>query len=136
MPRGELCEFGGGLFRTACGREAVSECVYCGRPFCEWHGERGPDFADVCSRRACRAKQRDLAEHLAWRERSRAANATAVCAQEQCQERMRHECSQCRLQFCAEHVSEASVVSRRTEPPRRVLAVVCSHCLQRRKLWD
>lgn len=132
---GGTCSHGGGLFRRACGRESISECVYCGRPFCDAHGTLGPEHADVCARRTCRAKQADLAAHLEWRERVRPANAVSVCAQQGCSERMIHECSQCRLMFCAEHVKEKNVLSRRTDPPTRVLAVVCGHCATRRKVW-
>ena len=53
-----ICEHGGGLFRSVCGREAVAECVYCGKPFCETHGEKGPDFTDVCDRKNCQVELR------------------------------------------------------------------------------
>jgi len=131
----QSCEFGGGLFRPSCGREAVAECVYCGQPFCADHGERGPDYTDACNRKSCAAKARDVADHLDWKRRSEPANRISVCAHQGCQERMHHACSRCRLLFCAAHVSEQTVLNRRTQPPRKELALVCVHCRERRKLW-
>ena len=137
-----------GLLRRACGRPAMARCVYCGRAFCSAHGERGPDYADACSRKSCRAKVRDLSEHMQWKTRVSESNRASVCAHEQCEERMRHRCSRCLLMFCDEHVREMRV---ETQPrtgtgpaagatggvaasaPR---ALVCEHCRERRKLWD
>lgn len=130
------CETGGGLFRPSCGREAVAVCVYCGRAFCDEHGKRGEDFADVCSRSDCRAKQRDLDAHREWRERMQAANAVSVCAQEGCTERMRYPCYRCRLTFCELHLHERNVVDRTKDPPVKLRALICEHCHDRRKIWD
>lgn len=136
IAEGETCAYGGGFLRRGCGRPALSTCVYCAEAFCERHGERGPDYEDVCSRSVCQRKRDDVAAHNAWRGRQMAANQLSMCANEQCQERMRHECSQCRLRFCAEHVSERHITSRVTMPPTRVLALLCDHCASRRDLWD
>lgn len=130
------CTFGGGLFRRACGAPARYACVYCGQPFCEQHGDRGVDFTDVCHRRQCQAKVEDLAVHLQWKRDAGRFNEVAVCANEGCNERMRHQCSQCRLLFCVEHLEERQVTSRLTDPPSRILVVICEHCKARRQLWD
>jgi len=132
----EPCTFGGGVLRRACGQPATFVCVYCGAPFCERHGERGADYADSCYRKRCREKKADLDAHLEWKRTALAANQVSVCADEACRERMRHQCSQCKLLFCAEHLEERHVTSRLTDPPSRILVVICSHCKERRAIWD
>ncbi|MBM4414867.1 MAG: hypothetical protein FJ035_01035 [Chloroflexi bacterium] len=134
----EPCDYGGRFWRAGCGCQAVAECVYCGHPFCEAHGDCGlaPDFTAACHRRACRAKVADLAAHLAWRQRQQVANNVSQCAAEGCGERRQHACSRCRLLFCAAHVHERTVLNRLTTPARRELALVCEHCHERSKLWD
>ena len=125
-----------GFLRRDCGRVAVTACVYCGEPFCENHGVRGPDYLDVCRRSACVAKLEDLQQHLAWRAQVSNANRVSVCAALDCSERMRHACSQCRLLFCEAHVSEHDVKDTRVLPARKVRTLVCEHCLERRKIWE
>lgn len=130
-----LCEHGGGLLRRTCGREALADCVYCGKPFCEAHGEQGPDYTNVCDRKACMVKRQDVQEHLQWKQRVYNANRISICAHEGCEDRMHHVCSRCKIMFCAAHVREETVVIRGTRPPRRELTVVCFHCRDRRRLW-
>ncbi len=132
----EPCDYGGRFWRAGCGREAVAECVYCGRPFCAAHGDRGPDYTDACHRRVCRTKLADVAAHQDWRQRMQVANAVGLCAEDGCAERSQHACSRCRLHFCIAHVHERTVLNRLTTPARRELALVCAHCHERRKLWD
>lgn len=110
--------------------------MYCGRAFCLDHGTRGEDFTEVCDRMTCRTKARDVLAHQEWRREHAHANRSARCAHDACEERMRHECSQCRLSFCEEHVQQRSVTSHLTTPPQRVLVAMCVHCSARRKLWD
>lgn len=129
------CQHGGGLLRGTCGRTAVAECVYCGRAFCAAHGEQGPDFTNVCDRKTCVAKQRDVEEHLDWKRRVYNANRISLCAHEECEERMHHVCSRCRLLFCDAHVRDLLVMNRAVRPPRRELTVICFHCRDRRRLW-
>jgi hypothetical protein len=131
-----VCEHSDGLFRGSCGRAAVAECVYCGKPFCEQHGEQGEDFTNVCDRKVCQAKLRDVNEHQAWKRRMLEFNRVSVCAHEGCDERMHHICSKCRLLFCAGHVREQLITNRQSDPPRREMVVICVHCRERRKLWD
>lgn len=131
----ETCTLGGGLLRRACGAVAIAACVYCGEPFCADHGERGPDYTDVCARRECVAKQRDVESHIEWRHTMQAANDVSVCAAEACEDRMRHQCARCRLLFCSEHVKEVDAVDSSTYPAQRSRALVCEHCAARQKIW-
>jgi hypothetical protein len=130
------CTHGGGLFRRSCGSEATGRCVYCGEPFCDEHGSFGDDFLEVCTRKACRAKLRDVEEHQAYIERVRVDNETSVCAQPGCSERMQHTCQRCNLLFCDSHLRPRQVLERRHDPPRRVTLLLCRHCESRRSLWD
>ena len=130
------CGVSGGLFRSGCERPAVASCVYCGQSFCEQHGERGPDYTDTCSRRPCRAKRRDVAEHLAWKQRVYQSNSVSVCAREDCPQRMRHQCSSCRLMFCDEHVETVRMDPYGGRKTRELQIAVCDHCRKRRKLWS
>ena len=130
------CTYPLGWLRQACGREAITACVYCGEAFCANHGVRGADYQDVCKRRSCAAKLADLQAHLAWRGLSANSNRVSICAEPECAERMRHACSQCRLLFCEEHVREHDVKDTRVLPARKVRSLVCAHCLGRRKIWE
>lgn len=132
----QSCEFGSGFLRRGCGRDAVTDCVYCGRPFCEQHGERAEDYMDVCAARRCSEKLRDVRAHAQWRQRMSDSNRVSVCASEHCAERMHNQCSRCRLVFCPDHVREREVSDHSTQPPTKVLAIVCDHCVARRRLWD
>lgn len=129
------CTYGGGFLRRGCGREAVTDCVYCGRPFCGEHGERGDQYMDVCARKHCRRKREDLDAHTVWRARVETANRVSVCADETCEARMRHACSRCTLLFCAEHVREMRVRDTTRQPAVEVKGLVCAHCADRRKIW-
>ncbi|MDA1062416.1 MAG: hypothetical protein O2895_05875 [Chloroflexi bacterium] len=131
----ENCTFGGGFLRSGCGREAVTDCVYCGRPFCAEHGERAAQYMDVCARKGCHNKLRDLEAHDAWKARVADANRVSVCAQEDCSARLHHQCSRCHLLFCGEHVREMRVRDTTRMPAMEVRGLVCEHCAQRRKLW-
>ena len=125
------------MFRRTCGRAAIAECVYCGKPFCEAHGHQGPDFTYVCDRKVCRAKFQDVLDHLEWKRRVAEANRVSICAHEGCDERMRHVCSRCRLLFCVQHIAEHAVVTQSAlGPPHKEMTVICFHCRERRKLWD
>ncbi len=98
------CKFGSSFLRRGCGREAVSDCVYCTRPFCDTHGERSEDYTHVCAGRRCREKLVRLREHTEWRSRVAGSNQRNECAIERCSERMGYSCMRCRLLFCREHV--------------------------------
>ena len=135
MTTSQQCTYGGGFLRRGCGRAAVTDCVYCARPFCDEHGERLPQYMDVCARKGCQRKRDDLDAHTAWKERAEPANRVSVCADEDCDTRMRHQCSRCRLLFCADHVREMRVRDTTRNPPADVKAAVCTHCARRRKIW-
>ena len=136
IPSGERCSSRLGLFGPACGLTAIALCVYCGEPFCDQHGERHSDYADVCSRRRCRAKYFDVHAHHESIEQRRGANRVAVCAHEGCQERLRHRCARCLLDFCAEHISERDVSNPDGSVRGKIRMVICDHCHDRRKLWS
>ena len=110
--RAQGCKFGSSFLRRGCGRRAVSECVYCTRPFCDAHGERGEDYMHVCAGRRCRARFEDLREQTEWRARVAASNTRNECAIEGCQERMGPGCARCRLQFCQDHVRPPDIRDR------------------------
>ena len=128
------CRISLGMFRGACDRPAVARCVYCGRPFCAEHGERGADHADSCSRRRCRAKRKDIAAHLEWKRRVSDSNRAAVCAHEGCGNRARRQCSRCDLLFCEQHVKDLRVAQSGVGG-RDQRASLCEHCSGRLKLW-
>ena len=131
----QTCAYGNGFLRRGCGRQAVTDCVYCARPFCEGHGKRADDYMDVCARKRCREKLQDMRAHKEWRERVEVSNRISVCANEECGARLRHECSRCRLLFCEEHVKEQRVKDNSQQPAPEVLALICAHCSGRRKIW-
>ena len=136
MRTDQTCGFGARFMRRGCGRQAVSDCVYCARAFCAEHGERGEHYMDVCSRKRCREKLRDLRAHEEWRARVEGSNRISVCAFESCDSRLRHQCSRCQMLFCAEHVKEQRIRDNSQQPSIEVLALICRHCAERRKTWD
>ena len=110
--RARSCRYGSSFLRRGCGREAVSECVYCTRPFCDRHGERGEDYTHVCAGRRCREKLANLREQTKWRARVAKSNERNQCAIEGCFERMGPGCSRCRLLFCQKHVRTPDIRDR------------------------
>ena len=130
------CTMGGGFLRRACGASPAGQCVYCGAPFCDRHGELAADYHEVCARPTCRAKFEDVALHRAWVEEHSTPNTYSICAEEQCTERMQHVCQRCQLRYCDAHLKPANVTEQRYDPPRRVVLMLCAHCVSRRKLWD
>ncbi len=130
------CTHGGGFLRRACGAQPVGQCVYCGQPFCDRHGDLWPEFHEVCARPACQAKYADVQQHRTWIEEHRGFNRVSVCAEDECQERMQHSCQRCQLRFCDEHLHVRQVMERRESPPREVSLLLCAHCTVRRRIWD
>ena len=130
------CTMGGGFLRRACGNVANGRCVYCGEPFCHDHGSFGDQFLEVCSRKSCRVKLKDVEDHKQHVARVRVDNSVAVCAHPGCQERMQHSCQRCELVFCDEHLRPRQVLERRQDPPRKVTLLLCRHCEGRRSIWD
>lgn len=136
MPIATTCEHPEGFLRGSCGATAIAECVYCGKAFCERHGELGADYTNVCDRKTCVAKVRDVEAHVSWKLRVVVSNSVSVCAHDGCEDRMRHLCSRCQLMFCMSHVAEHTVVNRNVHPVRREIVIMCVHCRERRRLWD
>ena len=129
------CAFGGSFLRRGCGREAVTDCVYCARPFCEAHGERADHYMDVCAGKRCQQKLRDVSAHEEWKARVESSNLVSVCAEESCESRVAHQCSRCHVLFCELHVKERRVKDTQRQPAIEVVAAVCAHCYERRKIW-
>ena len=130
------CTTGGGFLRRGCTRPASGRCVYCGEPFCDVHGEFGDNYLEVCGRKSCRAKLRDIESHHEYVERVRIHNSVSVCAHPACEDRMQHTCQRCSLLFCNAHLRPRQVIERRHEPPRKLTLLLCRHCEGRRSLWD
>lgn len=53
-----------------------------------------------------------MREQTQWRARVATSNRRNECAIERCAERMRHQCSRCRLLFCGEHVRPPDIRDR------------------------
>ena len=137
LPPEGSCSLTIGLLRRPCEHPAIATCVYCGRGFCAQHGERGRDYTDTCSRKACRTKFLDVMAHQEWKQANYKSNKVSVCAREECSQRMRHQCSRCRLMFCDEHVEDFRVERNpRTATVRLTRALICEHCRSRRRLWE
>ncbi|MEX2446445.1 MAG: hypothetical protein WD734_03820 [Dehalococcoidia bacterium] len=130
------CTLGGGFLRRACGKEPVGQCVYCGAPFCNEHGEHGEDYHEICARPVCQAKYQDVRDHREWIEAHRYRNATSLCGEDGCEERMQHSCQRCRLRFCELHLQMRPVIERRPSGTEKVMLMLCVHCGERRRLWD
>lgn len=131
------CTFGGGLLRRGCGAEPSGQCVYCGEPFCAEHGEHGEDYHEVCMRSNCQEKYRDVHDHQAWIRQQRPLNDMSMCADDSCGERMLHACQRCDLRFCAEHVQRKEISEHTLfEGKKRVMLLLCTHCAERRRIWD
>jgi len=130
------CTSGGGFLRRACGADPVGQCVYCGAPFCANHGVLGVDHHEVCSRSSCRAKYLDLLAHQAWLVEHRPRNASSMCAEDACENRLEHQCQRCQLRFCEAHLKAGTVTERRVDPPVRIQLMLCPHCTARRRIWD
>lgn len=130
------CASGGGFLRHACVADPVGQCVYCGAPFCANHGVLGVDHHEVCSRSSCRAKYLDLLAHQAWLVEHRPRNASSMCAEDACENRLEHQCQRCQLRFCEAHLKAGTVTERRVDPPVRIQLMLCPHCTARRRIWD
>lgn len=130
------CTSGGGLFRKACGRPATGQCVYCGEPFCDRHGEHGEEYHEVCDRKACLAKYADVRQHKRWVQAHAHWNRDGLCAEDACESRMEHACERCRLRFCPEHLRLKSVIEEQGTRRRKRTLLLCPHCRERRKIWD
>jgi len=127
MP-GAICQIKSVL--TACGAGAIAQCVYCGRTFCPKHGEVMEDGYEVCTRKACSTKKRDLVVHLTYKNAVLERNLQSLCGIEICETQLQVQCNRCKGYFCIIHTQPW--LETITEKPERT----CGHCLGRRSIWD
>ena len=118
-------------FRT-CGKPGMAVCQYCGRSFCDEHGERLEDGQEICDDNNCAAKRDDLVRYFAYREEAERRNEEQLCGQTECGSGPQIACAKCRASFCAEHVRDRDFEQRDGTPGR---GPVCDYCEKRRKIW-
>ena len=84
----------------------IGICVYCGRRFCNSHGERLPDLSEVCNRDVCVAKKLDVAAHLLYKEAAMDRNRSEgrPCGIEVCVSVFEAQCMRCKAYFCRVHI--------------------------------
>ncbi len=116
----------------ACGRKGIALCQYCGRSFCDEHGDQLDDGQEICHQATCRKKKEDLTRHFEFKEAVSILNAEERCGRESCSQGPQSQCSKCRGLFCLDHLTERNVEMRDGTVTR---ASVCDHCHKRRKLW-
>jgi hypothetical protein len=129
------CEIHGRFSR--CKETPVGICVWCGRRFCDKHGERMPDGSEVCAREVCVAKKHDVAALLVYKEAAMDRNRGdgRPCGIEACISVFEVQCSRCRAYFCRIHIEVHEDTVTEDGMPFRRPVPLCSHCWQRRPLW-
>jgi predicted nucleic acid binding AN1-type Zn finger protein len=127
------CAVKGGLFR--CREAAAGVCVYCGRPFCARHGVFLAEGEQVCARKFCVAKRRDLDRHLVYKQDVLNLNRQRQCGITGCGASFSDQCSRCKGYFCGRHLDarDDPVMENGVKVPR--MASMCSHCWRRRPIW-
>lgn len=115
---------------TNCGAKASAMCVYCGRPFCERHGEVLEDGAEVCTRKNCVAKKENLAVHMVYKQAVLERNLQRRCGIDVCETAIEVRCDRCKGYFCRAHTRPWTETI--TERPERT----CRHCVERRPVWE
>lgn len=85
---------------------------------------------EVCTRKVCVTKKRDLQVHLVYKSVVLERNLQRLCGIEVCETEIQVQCNRCRGYFCVSHTQPW--LQTVTEKPERT----CSHCLQRRSIWD
>ena len=123
-----------GILRT-CGRPGVAVCQYCGRTFCDDHGERLADGQEICHRSTCQAKKADLARHTEYKAAVAQRNDRRLCGQDECEASPVGQCSKCRGLFCLAHLEERTFDERRGSKTVQRVGSLCQHCARRRSLW-
>lgn len=121
-------------FRT-CGQPGAGLCQYCGRTFCERHGDRLADRQEICVRKSCQRKKADLARHVLYKESVAQRNGERLCGSAGCGRAPAGQCSKCRGLFCFAHLEDRQIEERRGSTTVRVHGSLCHHCLKRRRLW-
>lgn len=128
LEAGATCQIKGML--ASCGATATAQCVYCARTFCPKHGEIDDDGYEVCSRKPCILKKKDLQVHLVYKSVVLERNLTRACGIEVCVTEIQVQCNRCKGYFCTSHTRPW--LETVTDKPERT----CAHCLQRRPIWD
>ena len=128
-----LCQVGGRFSR--CPNSSRFSCQYCGRSFCDVHSYWVEDHEAVCTRKQCRLKRDDLADHTAYRAEVTRRNRAGHCGLATCETPSVFECSLCEGHFCEDHLATRMYTFRdgwsRVDRP----VSVCPHCWGRRKVW-
>lgn len=109
--------------------------MYCGRPFCARHGVFLDEGEEVCARKYCVAKRRDLEAHLAYKEAVLVLNRQRRCGIEACGNTFTEQCSRCKCYFCRQHLEarEDAVIENDVRVTR--MSSMCNHCWRRRPIW-
>lgn len=130
----ETCRLKASLF-ALCGSGSIACCQYCARQFCPRHGVVLDDGQEICFRKECVAKRKDLARHLVYKEQVRARNEDRLCGLDACVTAISQQCVRCKGLFCAVHVHrrEELVMEATVRVPR--MATLCRHCSNRRAVW-
>lgn len=130
---GQICQVKNGFFR--CDEEPAGFCQYCGRHFCRRHGVCLEDGQEVCSRKFCVAKLRDLARHLAYKEAVFERNEARLCGIGGCDHPLAGRCARCKGYFCGQHVGSREEVVLQNKVRVSRMATLCRHCWARREIW-
>ena len=128
-----LCQVG--RIFSRCSNTPEHSCQYCGRRFCAQHTTFVEGLDAVCSRKVCRLKRDDLAEHLQYAERVAQRNRAGLCGIENCGPHPGFECSLCRGHFCGTHLSERRYPFSDGYTTIDRPVSICGHCWRRRKIW-
>jgi hypothetical protein len=128
-----VCDVKRGLFK--CTAEAVGVCQYCGRPFCGRHCDLQEDGEEVCARRFCVEKRRDLARHLAYKSRVAERNRADLCGLEGCRSAPDGVCTRCKGYYCGRHIAprQETIIQNGVRLPTN--STLCGHCWSRRPIW-
>lgn len=121
-------------FRT-CGAGAAGLCQYCNRLFCDDHGVVQDDRQEICTRRFCQDKRRDLIRHLEYKEAVESRNERRLCGIESCSRILGGRCARCDGYFCGRHVEPREEMYLQNRVRMRRMASLCHHCWARRPIW-
>ncbi|MCZ2108541.1 MAG: hypothetical protein LC118_03055 [Dehalococcoidia bacterium] len=132
---GEVAVCQVGSFLSRCQNHASHICQYCGRSFCPEHTHFLEGHEAVCSRKQCRAKRDDLANHLIYVDRVSQRNHVGLCGVEECGPHPGFQCSLCRGYFCGPHLHDRLYPFQEGRVYIDRPVSICQHCWDRRKIW-
>ena len=132
----QACESRGLGKVIACRHALVGQCQYCGRGFCERHGDRFGENEEVCGRKACQAKKRDVVAHTEYRQRALARNAGGECGYPQCDRDPVEPCKRCSARHCLDHLRRHLQTRQDRGELADGLIILCTHCLERVPTWQ